>query len=115
VKRALTAVAVILAAGTVAGLAILWPGDSKTRLEGGLVVDTQEAEVAEVTETTCPGLGNQRCQLVTAELTSGRGAGRRIQLQLSAIQGFDPDLDPDLGADADFDSGADRERGPGEP
>ena len=93
-KRALTAVAVILAAGTVAGLAILWPGDSKTRLEGGLVVDTQEAEVAEVTETTCPGLGNQRCQLVTAELTSGRGAGRRIQLQLSAIQGFDPDLDP---------------------
>jgi uncharacterized membrane protein len=94
VRRALTAVAVILAAGTAAGLAILWPGDSETRLEGGLVVDTQEAEVAEVTETTCPGLGNQQCQLVTARLTSGGESGKRIQLQLSAVQGFDPDLDP---------------------
>lgn len=93
-KRALTAVAVILAAGTAVGLAILWPGDTKTHLQGGLVVDTQEAEVVEVTETTCPGLGNQRCQLVTARLTSGRGTGNRIQLQLSAIQGFDPNLDP---------------------
>jgi uncharacterized membrane protein len=94
VKRALTAVAVILAAGTAAGLAILWPGESETRLEGGLVVDAQEAEVAEVTETTCPGLGNQQCQLVTARLTSGAESGKRIQLQLSAIQGFDPNLDP---------------------
>ena len=93
-RRALTAVAVMVGVGTAAGLAILWPGDADTRLEGGLAVDTQEAEVVEVTETTCPGLGNQRCQLVTAQLTSGRGAGRRIQLQLSAIEGFDPDLDP---------------------
>jgi uncharacterized membrane protein len=93
-KRALTALAVMLAAGTAAGIAILWPGHTETRLAGGLLVDTQKAEVEEVTETTCPGLGNQRCQLVTARLTSGRGTGKRIQLQLSAIQGFDPDLDP---------------------
>jgi uncharacterized membrane protein len=93
-KRALTAVAVILAAGTAVGLAILWPGDTETRIQGSLAVDTQEAEVSEVIETTCPGLGNQRCQLVTAKLTSGRGAGKRIQLQLSALGGFDPDLDP---------------------
>jgi uncharacterized membrane protein len=93
-KRALTAVAVMLAVGTAAGLAILWPGDTETRIQGSLAVDAQEAEVVEVVETTCPGLGNQRCQLVTAKLTSGRGAGRRIQLQLSAVQGFDPDLDP---------------------
>jgi uncharacterized membrane protein len=94
VKRGFTAAAVMLAVGTAAGLAILWPGETGTRLEGGLAVDTTKAEVVEVTETTCPGLGNQRCQLVTARLTSGRDAGKRVQLQLSAIQGFDPDLDP---------------------
>jgi uncharacterized membrane protein len=93
-KRTLTAVAVMLAAGTAAGIAILWPGHTETRLAGGLLVDTQKAQVEEVRETTCPGLGEQRCQLVTARLTSGRGTGKRIQLQLSAIQGFDPDLNP---------------------
>jgi uncharacterized membrane protein len=94
VKRALTAVAVILAVGTAAGLAILWPGKTETRLQGGLAVDTIKAEVVDVNESTCPGLGNQRCQLVTARLTSGRSAGKRVQLELSAIQGFDPHLDP---------------------
>ena len=33
-KRALTAVAVMLAVGTAAGLAILWPGHTETRLAG---------------------------------------------------------------------------------
>jgi uncharacterized membrane protein len=94
VKRALTAVAVILAAGTVAGLAILWPGDSRTRIQGGLAVDSEKAEVVEVRETLCPGLGNQQCQLAEARLTSGPDAGEVVELQLSAIQGFDPDLDP---------------------
>jgi uncharacterized membrane protein len=94
VKRALTAVAVILAAGTVAGLAILWPGDPRTRVQGGLAVDSEKAEVVEVRETLCPGLGNQQCQLVEATLTSGPDAGEEVELQLSAIQGFDPDLDP---------------------
>jgi uncharacterized membrane protein len=93
-KRALTAVAVMLAVGTAVGLVILWPGETETHIAGGLAVDAQDAEVVEVTETTCPGLGNQRCQLVTARLTSGHDAGKRVQLQLSAIQGFDPDLDP---------------------
>jgi len=93
-KRALTAVAVMLAVGTAAGLAILWPGHSDTRVQGSLAVDSRKAEVVEVTETTCPGLGNQRCQLVTARLTSGPGTGKRVQLQLSAIRSLDPDLDP---------------------
>jgi uncharacterized membrane protein len=93
-RRALTAVAVILAAGTAAGLAILWPGKTETRLQGSLAVDTTKAEVVEVTESTCPGLGNQRCQLVTARLAGGTDAGKRVELQLSAIQGFDPHLDP---------------------
>jgi uncharacterized membrane protein len=94
VKRALTAVAVILAAATVAGLAILWPGDSGARIQGGLAVDAHSGEVVEVRETLCPGLGNQSCQLAVVELTSGRDAGDRVELQLSAIEGLDPDLDP---------------------
>jgi uncharacterized membrane protein len=94
VKRALTAVAVILAAATAAGLAVLWPGDSEARIQGGLAVESETAEVVEVRESLCPGLGNQRCQLAIAELTSGPDAGDRVELQLSAIQGFDPDLDP---------------------
>jgi uncharacterized membrane protein len=93
-KRALTAVAVMLAAGSVAGLVILWPGDTGSRVQSNLAVDAQKAEVVEVNETTCPGLGDQRCQLVTARLTSGPGAGKRVQLQLSAIRSLDPDLDP---------------------
>jgi uncharacterized membrane protein len=91
-KRALTAVAVMVAAGTAIGLAILWPGE--THVRNSLAVDAQKAEVVEVLETSCPGLGNQRCQLVTARLTSGPHAGERIQLQLSAIRSLEPDLDP---------------------
>jgi uncharacterized membrane protein len=94
VKRALTAVAVILAAGTVAGLAILWPRGDHTQIHASLAVDTRKAEVEEVRETLCPGFGEQRCQLATARLTSGPRAGRRVQLQLSAVRGLDPDLDP---------------------
>jgi uncharacterized membrane protein len=91
-KRALTAVAVMLAVATAAGIAILWPGDTEVR--NSLAVDTQKAEVVEVVETSCPGLGNQRCQLVTARLTGGPDRGKRIELQLSAIRALDPDLDP---------------------
>jgi len=91
-KRALTAVAVMVAAGTAVGLAILWPGE--THLRNSLAVDAEQAEVVEVVETSCPGLGNQRCQLVTARLTSGPNSGERIQLQLSAIRSLEPDLDP---------------------
>jgi uncharacterized membrane protein len=94
VKRALTAVAVIVAAGTAVGPAILWPRHDRPEVRSDLGVDSRKAEVDEVVETTCPGLGEQRCQLVTARLTDGRAAGRRIQLQLSAIRGLDPDLDP---------------------
>jgi uncharacterized membrane protein len=94
VKRALTVVVALLAIGTVAGLAVLWPGHDRTQIHADLAVDTQKAEVLEVRETLCPGLGEQRCQLATARLTSGHGKGRHIELQLSAVRGFDPDLNP---------------------
>ena len=116
-RRALTAVALALAVGTAAGLAVLWPGHTETRIAADVSVDTQKAEVVEVRESICPALGTQRCQLVTARLNSGPAPGRRVQLQLSALQGFDPDLDPGdeilvtKGARAAARPGADR--GPG--
>jgi uncharacterized membrane protein len=93
VNRLFTAIAVLLAVGTVAGLAILWPGDPEARIGAGLAVDTERGEVVEVRERVCPGFGRQRCQLATVRLESGPDAGRRVQLQLGAT-GLDPDLDP---------------------
>ncbi|MGH2742158.1 MAG: YibE/F family protein, partial [Thermoleophilaceae bacterium] len=92
-SRILTAIAVVLAVATAAGLAILWPGNTEARIGAGLAVDTERAEVVEVEETICPGFGQQRCQLATARLESGPDEGRRVQLQLGAT-GLDPDLDP---------------------
>ena len=92
-NRLFTAIAVLLAAATAAGLAILWPGDSEVRVGAGLAVDTETAEVLEVEESICPGFGRQRCQQVTARLESGPDSGERIRLQLGAT-GLDPDLDP---------------------
>jgi uncharacterized membrane protein len=94
VRRTFTAVLAVLALATAAGVAILWPGDPEARLGGGIAVDSEEAEVVEVEETVCPGFGEQRCQLATVRLDSGPDAGRRVQLQLGATGGLDPDLDP---------------------
>ena len=54
-RRALTAVALALAVGTAAGLAVLWPGHTETRIAADVSVDTQKAEVVEVRESICPG------------------------------------------------------------
>ena len=42
-RRALTAVALALAVGTAAGLAVHWPGHPETRLAADVSVDTQKA------------------------------------------------------------------------
>jgi uncharacterized membrane protein len=94
VNRLFAAVAAVLALATVAGLAILWPGDAETQLGGGVAVESYDAEVVEVEETLCPGFGQQRCQLATVRLDEGPDEGRRVQLQLGATAGLDPDLDP---------------------
>jgi uncharacterized membrane protein len=93
VTRLFTAIAVLLAVATAAGLAILWPGDPEARIGAGIAVDSERAEVVEVEEMICPGFGEQRCQLATVRLDSGPDAGRRVRLQLGAT-GLDPDLDP---------------------
>jgi uncharacterized membrane protein len=94
VNRLFTAIAVVLAVATTAGLAILWPGDSELQIGAGIAVESEEAEVLEVEERLCPGFGRQRCQIVTARLETGPDAGQRVQLQLGATGGLDPDVDP---------------------
>jgi uncharacterized membrane protein len=94
VNRLFTAIAVVLAVATAAGLAILWPGDSELQIGAGIAVESEEAEVLEVEERLCSGFGRQRCQIVTARLETGPDAGQRVQLQLGATGGLDPDVDP---------------------
>jgi uncharacterized membrane protein len=94
VHRLFTGIAVALAVGTAIGLAILWPGDTQARTSAGLTVDAEDAKVVSVEERLCPGFARQRCQDVTARLTSGPDAGRRVQLQLGATGGLEPDVDP---------------------
>jgi uncharacterized membrane protein len=94
VKRVFTAILAVLVLATVAGLAVLWPGDAEPELGAGVAVESYDAEVVEVEETLCPGFGQQRCQLATVRLDAGPDEGERVRLQLGATAGLDPDLDP---------------------
>jgi len=94
VTRLFTAIAAALALATAIGLAILWPSDSGTQIGGGVAVDNYPAEVVQVEETLCPGFGQQLCQLATVRLEGGPDEGDRVQLQLGATGGLDPNLDP---------------------
>ena len=91
--RAFTLVAAALAVATLAGLAVLWPGEIDSQVAQGIAVDSERATVERVEEQVCAGLSGQDCQLVTARLESGERAGGAIQIQLAA-GGLDPDVDP---------------------
>ena len=82
-----------LAVATVAGIALLWPGDVQTQLAQGLAVEREKAQVERVTERLCAGFTEQRCQYVTFRLESGPERGRRGRIQLGA-GGVEPDVDP---------------------
>jgi uncharacterized membrane protein len=94
VIRVFTAVAAALAAATVVGLVVLWPGNVETTLAEGFAVDSQRAEVTRVEERLCPNFTQQKCQLVTVRLETGPDAGDNARLQLGSASGLDPDLDP---------------------
>jgi uncharacterized membrane protein len=93
VSRGFTAVAAALAVGTLAGLVILWPGDTESPIASGIATESFAAEVESVEETTCPGFEAQRCQLARVRLEEGPQRGKSVELQLGG-GGFDPDLDP---------------------
>jgi uncharacterized membrane protein len=93
VIRAFTWVAAGLAAATVVGLILLWPGDVQSQVAQGVAVESQKATVQKVEEGLCTGFSGQQCQLATAQIDSGPEEGKQIQIQLDA-GGFDPDVDP---------------------
>jgi uncharacterized membrane protein len=94
VTRLFAGIALVLAVATGAGLVTLWPADPGARIGKGIAVESFPAEVGQVEETLCPGFGEQLCQLATVRLEGGPDAGRRVQLQLAATRGLEPDLDP---------------------
>jgi uncharacterized membrane protein len=93
VRRVAAALVAALALATVAGIALLWPGDVQTQLAEGLTVEREKAEVERVEERLCAGFTEQRCQFVTFRLQSGPDRGRHGRIQLGA-GGVEPDVDP---------------------
>jgi uncharacterized membrane protein len=93
VRRVAAALLAALALATVAGIALLWPGDVETQLAEGLTVEREQAEVERVVERLCAGFTEQRCQFVTFRLQSGPDRGRTGRIQLGA-GGVEPDVDP---------------------
>jgi uncharacterized membrane protein len=86
-------VAAALAAGTVIGLILLWPGDVESQVAQGIAVDSQKAKVDSAREAFCAGFATQQCQFVRATIESGPETGKRIEIQLGT-GGLDPDVDP---------------------
>src|SRR5919108_324707 len=91
--RAFSLVAVALAAATVIGLIVLWPGQVESQIAQGIAVENEKAKVDRVDERFCAGFATQECQFVRATIESGPETGKRVQLQLSA-GGLDPDVNP---------------------
>jgi uncharacterized membrane protein len=93
VTRLFTVVAAMIAAATVVGLVLLWPGHVESQVAQGITVESEGAKVDSVREGFCAGLVTQQCQRVKATIESGAEKGKRIEIQLSA-GGLDPDVDP---------------------
>jgi hypothetical protein len=60
VTRAFNMVAAALAAATVIGLVLLWPGDVESQVAQGIAVDSHQATVDRVEERFCAGFATQR-------------------------------------------------------
>jgi uncharacterized membrane protein len=84
--------ALLLAVATVAGMAVLWPGDVQPQLDEGLIAESERAEVERVEEFRCQTVQGNRCRNVTVRLRSGPDEGRRFVLRLG-VGGPDPELD----------------------
>jgi uncharacterized membrane protein len=94
VTRVFNAVAATLAALTLVGIVLLWPGHVESQLAQGVLVDSYKAEVEKVDEEICPGFEKQKCQDATVRLESGPDSGNRVHIQLGTTGALDPDLDP---------------------
>ncbi len=92
VIRVFGAIVVLLAIGTVIGLAVLWPGETKSNIAESIVAESESADVTRVEEFACSGFQSQTCAKVSIELRSGPREGDRSSLSLQS-GGLDPDVD----------------------
>jgi uncharacterized membrane protein len=83
---------VLLALATLAGMAVLWPGEVAPRLDQGLLAESERAEVLRIEEFRCQTVQSNRCRNVAIRLESGPDEGRRFVLRLG-VGGPDPELD----------------------
>ena len=111
IARVLAALVLLLVAGTIAGVILLWPEDQDIPRppELGAAPDTEKAEIVGVRATPCGlGAGRDDCLKVTAELRSGPDEEDEVTFTFAAAQGeFDvgddirvfknevPDVPPD--------------------
>jgi uncharacterized membrane protein len=91
VRRALVALLAVVALATLAGLVLLWPGDTEPRLAQGIAAESERATVERVDERSCPGPGRQICRRLDVRLDTGPDEGRRVEIDLGAST--QPDVD----------------------
>lgn len=89
--RVFAAIVAALALATVAGMAILWPGDVDTRVGEAIVADSDTATVLSVSERSCAGLESDVCREVRIRLESGERRGAVKELLLD-----DGTIDPEV-------------------
>jgi hypothetical protein len=76
----------------VVAIVILWPGDDRPSLPGGLGADSEVAEVQSVTEQACPTGQPGTCADAAVQLESGPDEGESVTIQLGQLSGG-PDLE----------------------
>jgi uncharacterized membrane protein len=86
------AIVAALAVATLAGMALLWPGDVDTKVGEAIVAKSDTATVMEVNEFACSGLDTDVCREVKIRLESGddNGAIKSLVLDNGTI---DPEVE----------------------
>lgn len=85
------AIVAALALATVAGMAILWPGDVDSRVGEAIVTKSDTATVLSVDEFACAGLESDVCRQVRIRLETGEESGAVKELVLD-----DGTIDPEV-------------------
>jgi uncharacterized membrane protein len=98
IVRALSALVLLLVAGTATGVVLLWPEQAEIPRppELGAAPDTEKAEVVAVRSTPCGlGAGRDDCLEVSAALRSGPDEGEEVTFTFAAAEG-DFDIGDDI-------------------
>ena len=82
----------LICVATAIAIVVLWPGDDRPNLSGGLSADSELAEVASVTESACPVDQPGTCAEAEIRLESGSDEGESTTITLGEV-GPGPDLD----------------------